>query len=71
MAYNSFRSAPIVQRDNKILRRAQREFNRFESHYPGSHWADSANFYSDTISEMLVEKEFQSAHYYEIVDKFG
>jgi outer membrane protein assembly factor BamD len=70
MAYNSFRSAPIIQRENTILRRSQREFNRFEGRYPSSLWADSAVFYSDTISEMLVAKEFQSANYYEVVEKY-
>ncbi|MDR0303889.1 MAG: outer membrane protein assembly factor BamD [Chitinispirillales bacterium] len=70
IAYCSFKSAPIIQRDNRLLLRAEREFSSFVSAYPKSELSDSARIYLDTISEKLLEKEILNAEYYEITNKY-
>ena len=69
MGLSSYKAAPIIERESKLYRRAQRELSSFVNHYPSSVYADSAKHILDTIYNKLVEKELLSAHYYEIVDK--
>ncbi len=70
MAYCSYKAAPITERDNRIIRRAMREFNTFAANYPQSKWVDSANIYVDSIYNQLIDKEMANAHYYEIVEQW-
>jgi outer membrane assembly lipoprotein YfiO len=69
IAYCSFRAAPIIQRDNRLLRRAEREFSAFIAAYPNSELADSARFFLDSITDKLLEKEILNAEFYEIIRK--
>ncbi len=70
IAYCSYKAAPIIERDSRVLRRAMREFNRFIADYPHSNWADSAGLYVDTIYSRLIDKEMANARFYEIVEKW-
>ena len=70
LGYCSYKSAPIIERDSKVLRRAMRELNLFVAEYPSSSFRDSATVYINSIYEKLVEKEFLSAEYYVIVEKY-
>lgn len=70
IAYGSFRAAPIIQRDNRLLRRAEREFASFISGYPNSEWTDSARIYLDSITGKLIEKEVWVAEFYEIIRRW-
>jgi len=70
IAYCSYKAAPIVQRDNRLLRRAEREFSSFISAYPRSEFSDSARIYLDSIVDKLLQKEMLNAEYYEITDKY-
>jgi outer membrane protein assembly factor BamD len=70
MAYCSYKSAPITERDNRIIRRAMREFNTFMADYPYSEWVDSAAIYVDSIYNQLIVKEMANAHFYEIVEQW-
>ncbi len=70
MAYCSYKSAPITERDNRIIRRAMREFNTFMADYPYSKWADTAAMYVDSIYNQLIDKEMSNAHFYEIVEQW-
>lgn len=70
MAYCSFKSAPIKERDSRVLRRAMREFNTFIATYPTSEWADTAASYVDSVYNRLIEKELANARFYEIVEKW-
>lgn len=70
LAYSSFKSAPIVQRDNRLLRRAEREFSSFISGYPNSEWTDSARVFLDSINDKLLEKDILVAEFYEIIRKY-
>ena len=70
MGYCSFKAAPIVERESKNINRAMRELNIFLSEYPGSEYRDSAKIYIDSCYAHLVAKEFYSADYYIIVEKY-
>jgi len=70
IAYGSFRAAPIIQRDNRLLRRAEREFSSFISAYPNSEWTDSARIFIDSITGKLLEKEVLIAEFYEIIRRW-
>jgi len=70
IAYCSYKAAPIIQRDNRLLRRAEREFSSFVSAYPRSEFSDSARIYLDSIVDKLLQKEILNAEYYEITDKY-
>jgi len=70
IAYCSYKAAPIIQRDNRLLRRAEREFSSFVSAYPRSEFIDSARIYLDSIVDKLLQKEMLNAEYYEITDKY-
>jgi len=70
MGYASFKSAPIIERESKNIRRAMRELNIFLSEYPQSSFRDSALIYVDSCYDHLVQKEFYSAQYYIIVEKY-
>ena len=69
IAYSSFKDAPIIQRDNRLLRRAEREFSAFISAYPNSEWTDSARVHLDSITDRLLEREILIAEFYEIIRK--
>lgn len=70
LGYCSFKTAPIVERDSRVIRRAMRELNQFMSEFPQSEYRDSAVVYIDSIYGILVEKEFLNAEYYTIVEKY-
>lgn len=70
MALCSYKAAPITERDNRIIRRAMREFNTFIAGYPYSKWNDSAALYVDSIYNQLIDKELANARFYEIVEKW-
>ena len=70
IAYCSFKAAPIIQRDSKLLIRAEREFSSFISAYPRSEFNDSARIYLDSIYQKLMEKEILNAEFYEIMNKY-
>jgi outer membrane assembly lipoprotein YfiO len=70
LAYSSFRAAPIIERENRLLRRAEREFASFISAYPGSVWADTSRIFLDTITDKLLQKEILTAEFYEIIRRF-
>jgi len=67
IAYSSFMDAPIIQRDSRLLRRAEREFASFISGFPTSVLADSARIYLDSITDKLFERELMIANFYEII----
>lgn len=70
LAYCSYKSAPIKERDSKTIRRAMREFNTFVADFPKSKWVDTANLYVDSIYTRLIDKELANAKYYEIVEQW-
>ena len=70
IALCSYQAAPIIQRDNRLLRRAEREFSAFISGYPSSELTDSARIYLNMITDKLLEKEMLAAEFYEIINKY-
>jgi len=70
IAMSSFNAAPIIQRDVRLLRRAQREFSAFTAAYSGSDLADSARTLLDSIEYKLIERELTIAEFYEIIRRF-
>lgn len=70
MGFCDFLDAPIIERDDKLLRLAQKRLSAFVSQYPESIYKDSADVILDTIYERLVTKDVQNAEFYEIVEKF-
>ena len=70
MGYCSFKASPIIERESSTIRRAMRELNIFVSEYPSSEYRDSAQAYIDSCYDHLVSKEFYSADYYTIVEKY-
>lgn len=70
MGYCDFLDAPIIERDDKLLRIAQKRLSMFVSQYPESSYKDSADVILDTIYERLVTKDVLNAEFYEIVEKF-
>jgi len=70
IALSSFRAAPIIQRDSRLLRRAQREFSAFVAAYPSSELVDSATMFLDTIVHKLLEREIMVAEFYEVINRF-
>lgn len=70
MGYCDFLDAPIIERDDKLLRLAQKRLNSFVTQYPKSIYRDSADVILDTIYERLVTKDVQNAEFYEIVEKY-
>lgn len=67
VALSSFRDAPIIQRDSRLLRRAEREFASFISGFPNSELADSARIYLDSITDKLLQREILIAEFYETI----
>jgi outer membrane protein assembly factor BamD len=70
IALCSYKAAPIIQRDSRLLRRAEREFSAFISGYPNSEFTDSAKIYLNLINDKLLEKEMLAAEFYEIINKY-
>lgn len=70
MGYCNFLDAPIIERDDRLIRLAQKRLSTFVNQYPESIYKDSANIILDTIYERLVTKDVLNAEYYEIVDKY-
>ncbi|MCL2845927.1 MAG: outer membrane protein assembly factor BamD [Chitinivibrionia bacterium] len=70
IALSSFNAAPIIQRDPRLLRRAQREFSAFVAAYPTGEFTDTARILLDTISNKLIERELMIAEFYEIIRRF-
>ena len=70
IALSSFNAAPIMQRDSRLLRRAQREFSGFVAAYPSGEFTDTARTLLDSIHNKLIERELMIAEFYEIIRRF-
>jgi len=70
IGYCSFEQSNRYYRDQTETREAIRELSEYRQLYPGTIWADSADFYIDLAFEKLAKKDYHAAKFYYTIEEF-